>query len=237
MRGIILLVTVVLLSVLTGYTEPEKTVFKVDNEMLDNFKTLHDDARRNYLGGISRGIDRDKYIVDKQKLSAELIPLLKSNDTNELMKSGVAYLMGIFQLEDCIDVLIDNLMLYNPEALRPDMAVEGDWPARVALEMIGKPAIPAVIRKLEISQDSVARGNCQGVILGVCGQKGGRTVLLDALNKQADPEKRSRLQEALKTENFDERWKSENTAASPQTTNQPAVGVSQIQEAGKTNDL
>ena len=106
-------------------------------------------------------------------------------------------LLGELRATEGVDVLLDNLTYRNtwdPSGYYP-WAV---YPALEALVKIGMRGIPGALERLKTSQDERERENCYWLVRGGLGVETGRFAIATAMQDERDPERKSRLEAALK---------------------------------------
>jgi len=109
-------------------------------------------------------------------------------------------LLGELRATEAIEVLFENLTYGNPLNVTkwyPPPPWE-NYPALGALIKIGMPALPGALELLKTSEDERERENCYWLIRQVLGIETGRFVVASAVREERDPERKSRLEAALK---------------------------------------
>ena len=150
--------------------------------------------------------DNDQYFLQTQ---ATLLSCLGS--ANEDVKFYAAYLLGAYRYPQAVSGLANNITL--EDKIRPQMQKQREWywdlyPAMEALIRIGNPAIPAMIRNLEESNDANVRELSLKVIYFIDKDKDiARLRLQKAAEAQKDLQKKARLQSALKALEKNSLWK------------------------------
>ncbi len=216
---IVILLSVNLFSGYSDTTDADTKELVIDEVLLEKFSTLRWDERQLFLRQLYA--DKDKYVVDKDKISDRLIKLMRSAQVDNQTKCGLAYLAGVFKLEDCVDVLVENFMLWNQDAGGPDAhkLIGGEWPAQRALISLGETVFPKMVNFIEnfTSTNKPPKGIISAyttnyttqvrmasayVIHNTYDGYGGKEALQHAIEQQQDTEKRARLQEVLNMDIF-----------------------------------
>lgn len=149
-------------------------------------------------------------LESRQRLISTALQVLRETDPKRHEDLRVARdairLLGEFRASESVEVLVDriDLLLYwSDEEAGASKAEEAilwsqGYGAAGALIKIGKPAVPACIRRISQAEDPLVRKLCARVILEIEGSRIGKLVVGDALAEAATEQQRQRLTEALK---------------------------------------
>ena len=135
------------------------------------------------------------------RIRETLMAKFDSGDENE--KSYAAYLLGEYRFSKATKTLAKNISW--EDKVRPNTERGSEWfwdhyPAMEALIKIGTPSLPAVIRNLAESDDAKVRELSFMVLNRIEGDRDIVQLRLQkALKAENEPQKKTRLQAALKT--------------------------------------
>jgi|GEM_PF-2082704 len=128
----------------------------------------------------------------------ELVDPANAEKYSDETRSAAAFLLGEFRAREAVPVL--SKALRNP--LGPSDIWDGspyDVPIFSALAKIGRPAVPAMIKNVEASDDELLRKRSLGVLSHVLGGKRRTLELLAKLQARAKDEKKiERIKAAIK---------------------------------------
>jgi HEAT repeat protein len=138
-------------------------------------------------------------VLQRQETITELIAVLNGNYPRQ-SKLNAAKALGIYRATEGIDALIRNLSYdMDEQALSPDSLKELDdvFPISKALERIGTPAIPALLKKItETDQPKEARV-CAKICLAVEGEEIAKLKFQHAIEAESDSNKKAKIQSAM----------------------------------------
>ena len=138
--------------------------------------------------------ERDQYIY-------VLLNMFRDTRASDYQKCAVAYFLGEVHAETAVNDLVSNITLHvNTSAFSP-WHVIAHWPSVTgALVKIGTPAIPALIKNLQESDDAKVVDFSLKVLYQIEGDKDVVQLRLQkALDAQQDATKKTRLQAAIKS--------------------------------------
>jgi len=136
--------------------------------------------------------------IDRFTLGQQLLQGLSTATTTE-SKLSIVYLLGLYRMEQAVPMLSSMITLHDDGPVRVSTRIsmlEG-YPVVEALARIGNPAVPAMLKNIETSEDATVRELSVFVIQGVYGIELTRCYLQIALEKQADPTIKDRLAQAI----------------------------------------
>jgi HEAT repeat protein len=138
---------------------------------------------------------------DRQSVIEQLIPLIDPANAEKYpdeTRVVAAYLLGELRAVEAVPVL--SQVIADPPG--PRYVIDGsryDYPVTTALVKIGRPAVPAMIKNLETSDDRAVRGISLGVLSQILGGKRGLLALLTKLIEQSDDKDVTRRLRAART--------------------------------------
>ncbi len=150
--------------------------------------------------------DNDQYLRQTQDT---LLSRLGSADQD--VKFYAAYLLGAYRFPQAVSGLANNITM--EDKIRSQIQKQREWywdlyPTMEALIRIGNPAIPAMVRNLEESNDAKVRELSLRVIYSIDKDKDmARLRLQKAAEAQKDLQRKARLQSALKALEKNTLWK------------------------------
>ena len=135
----------------------------------------------------------DEWQATKERLIQNLF------SEHEQTRFCAAYLLGLYRYADACGNLAKVIAMENEDYGQQQSREPrwGQYPAVEALIHIGKPAIPAMLRNLETSDDEHVRGLSARVIHYVEGSELAKKVVQNAVAKQKNPEQKRRLESGL----------------------------------------
>ena len=138
-----------------------------------------------------------RQVVQQQlQLQERLLAMLNTGDSDT--KRYAAYLLGKYRFSQAVDSLAEHIALEDM-AQRSRLWYWGQYPAQEALRSIGNPSIPAMLRNLEEKDDTKVRALSLDVIYFVDKDRDIVQLRLQkALNAESEPQKKERLQAAIK---------------------------------------
>lgn len=134
--------------------------------------------------------------VERAELEAQLIRQLNSPKPKQ-QQVVIAYLLGLYRMDNAVRPLTRVITLETEPKLHRRLPAITRHPAAQALLRIGMPSIPAVMERLETTEDAQVVELGTWVIDRILGRELGEMAIKHAIDKQTDRDKRKRLEEAL----------------------------------------
>ncbi len=183
MRSILLFTTAALIIVDSAFSQEHLATTPV------GFLTESDSVKRRQA--IEALQNQRRVIVQN------LVSILDGKFSDDI-RVGAARLAGEYRAAEAVEALLRNIDLdVRPKIMKGLLTEEEVRPISRALERIGNPSIPAVIRNLEGSDDVNVRELCLQVIHHIERDKEiARLRLRRATDSQLDSKKKARLQAA-----------------------------------------
>ncbi len=139
----------------------------------------------------------DGLCKDRAAVQRALLDQLATSKV-EQDKFAVVYLLGMYRMEGAVPQLATLILLKdNQQEIRDRESLWDVYPVVEALIRIGNPAVPKMVENIENSGDANVRELSARVISYVDGPQVGGYLLQLAMQKQADAEKKARLQSAV----------------------------------------
>lgn len=153
-------------------------------------------ATNQYYSFDDRLADRMK--LQREKLITRLLNIFRSGGSSNDQKCVAAYYLGEMHASVAVDDLATNISLQIIPSAGYGLDIVPSIP--VALVKIGPPAIPALTKNLQESDDAKARELSLKVLCTIEGDKDVVQFRLQkALDAQTDKAKKDRLQAAIKS--------------------------------------
>jgi HEAT repeat protein len=178
----------------------EKTTKKKSTEnyqLISKMGTLSAEERMSFLNQLTK---------ERLDIQGNLIQLLKNSRSKDV-KFAAAFLIGLYRMERSVYSLSRYITLeseseYEYTDSSNKLPLWDRYPIVQALIRIGKPAVPEMIRNIQTSDDEKVRQLSARVIRYVEGPEFGRIVIEKAIERQTDPQKKSKLEAALSLDYF-----------------------------------
>jgi hypothetical protein len=137
---------------------------------------------------------------ERQTLNNELVNVFQDPKSPSLSRGAAAYYLGVLHVSEAANVLAANITFQVNQLTTDHLTMLQGPVAMNALIRIGTAAIPPVIRNLENSVDPEVKHFSLLVLSRIDGDKDiSQLRLQKALKAQTDPQKKARLESALKT--------------------------------------
>jgi hypothetical protein len=142
------------------------------------------------------------YHAKRERLCQELVAIFRDKRRSEFARGAAAYYLGEMRAPEAADDLASEITFeFDLRSYHGDRIPSEDFmaPVLTAVLKIGFPALPALARNLETSDDTKVRRSSLEAIYGIDGKDTEMTQfrLRHAVDGQQDLKKKARLQSAL----------------------------------------
>jgi hypothetical protein len=193
---LVLLGAITVLGAGTVQPQPEEPAVR---RLLSADAETRQEAKREILEA------RTKLIADLLKMIGDEDNRLKRHDS----VSKAMYILGEMRATEAIETLVSNIThpidnppgeprpSIHPKIVSRDARPLSAWPAVMALVKIGEPSVQPALNRLRNYLSTNEKSACVLVLEGVRGRESAATILKDAIAKETDPQRRSRLENGL----------------------------------------
>jgi hypothetical protein len=183
-----------------SYKSGSASAQEISNTVLSRSMVLASSANNIY---IFKSIS-DQFDTDRKQVGVDLIKVLADPKSSNLNQCVAAYFLGEIRYLDSVGTLADLITLQvDPFAIQKKFKVDLDnlkAPAFDALVKIGEPSIPALLHKLQESDDAKATEASLKALFKIDGDRDIVQLRLQkAFGTQLDQTKKARLQLAIKS--------------------------------------